>query len=101
MNIIITIVCIVLILVNLFIHYDISEYKRNTPNYSSANSGIGVGMIAMMLLLVNSIITAILFLIAIVVGLKTKRITGLFTLMTIGLILLTFSIPFLLVGVFD
>ena len=101
LNIIMTIICVILILVNLYIHYDISEYKRNTPNYGSANSGIGVAMIFMMSWAINSIISGILFLITIIAGFKTKRITNLYTLLTIGLIILTFCIPFLLVGVFD
>lgn len=96
-KIIVTIICIVMILANLYIQYDINEYKENTPNYGTANSGIGVAAVFIISLLINSIISCILLLKTLIIGFETKKIKNLYTILILGLIIFTFCFPILLV----
>lgn len=97
LNIVVIVICIILMVILLYIDYDLNEFKNNTPNYGSANSGLGVVVIFGTTLIVNSIICGILFLITIIIAIKKKRILNLFTLLTIGIIIFTYNFPYIIV----
>ena len=96
LNIIMIIICIILILVNLYVQNDINEFKRNTPGYGSATSGTGVTIYFLIVWAINSIVTSIILLITIFAAIKTKSLLKVLTLLTISLIIFTFCFPILL-----
>lgn len=79
---------------NIYTQYDLNEYKNNTPNYGyEAQSGIGVGLTFLIAWLVNSLVTAALFLTTLIVGIIKKEMKSIFTIINIILLIITFFVP--------
>jgi hypothetical protein len=94
-----TIVCIIsllLIVMNVFIHFVLKEWRESEPMLVTSNdaqSGIAPAALFAITWLLNSIATGTLFLITVVQGIISKKIFNIYTLLVMGLIIFTFFVP--------
>jgi len=95
-----SIICLVIIIINIYLHFDTRAYQNSTTN-SDAQAGIGPATIFIVSWTLTSMVSAILFLVTIVMGIKLKELFTLPTILIIGLIILTFVTPIVLVNLLD
>ncbi len=93
LNILITVLCIILVVVNLIIDGDLNEAK-SAPNYGSANSGIGVAFVLMVTWIVNLSLLILFFISTVIVGIIKKKLKNSHTLLNIVLIIIIFVFLF-------
>ncbi|MEM6895416.1 MAG: hypothetical protein AAF554_17095 [Bacteroidota bacterium] len=87
---------VIIILVNGYLHWDLTSYLNKNPN-DSANSGIGTAVLLMYRLYGTWLIIGLLFLISIILNILNKEILKPYSLLNFGLLVLAFFLPLLLV----
>jgi hypothetical protein len=91
-NSIVSIICLIAISINIYLHLDTRTYQDSTPIHD-AQGAIGPAIILILSWTITSILAGILFLIRIVMGIMFKELFRASTILVIGLIILTFLTP--------
>jgi len=97
-----SITCLIIILANLLFHAvtQVQQNRQPLNGPGDGQGGIGLATVFIFSWAGTSILSTILFLIVIFFGIKYKELLKVSTLLTIGLITLTFFSPIILVEIF-
>lgn len=102
LNIIVALICLMIIGINTYLHYDMHVYKTTTPGYGQdAQAGIGIAVILGSSWVITSAVSCILFIIVVVQGIRKKRIFKWTTWLVVALVALTFFTPPALISISD